>query len=252
MQLPRVIPCLLIQSGGLVKTKQFDEPTYIGDPINAVRIFNEMEADELLILDIDASRHGSDIRWRLIEEVAKEAFMPICYGGGISTVSQAEKLFRLGVEKVSLCSSVFDKPGLVKEIAEAFGSQSVVVTLEVKRINNTYQLMKQGGSMAVGKSVLEGAAEVIEAGAGELMINDVDRDGTMQGYDIELIGSVNDCVNVPVIACGGCGSLDDMTTAWKTTGISAFAAGSLFVYWGRLHGILINYPKRDKLKQVFK
>lgn len=251
MQLPRVIPCLLLQHKGLVKTVRFNSPRYIGDPINAVKIYNEMEADELIFLDILASRTGSGIDWETVEEIANEAFMPVCYGGGITTVAQAERLFRIGIEKVSLSTAAAIQPQLISDIATRFGSQSVVVTLDVKRFGNDLMIVTHSGTRPTGRKLSAALDVAIAQGAGEIMVNSVDRDGTMEGYDIELISQATQAVKVPVIACGGCGSIDDLRVAATEGGASAVAAGSIFVYWGRLNGILINYPRRSTLKQIF-
>jgi cyclase len=251
MHIPRVIPCLLLQDKGLVKTVRFGSPTYIGDPINAVKIYNEMEADELIFLDIEASRKGKDIDWETVQEIANEAFMPVCYGGGISTLAQAERLFRIGIEKVSLSTSAMERPELIRELADRFGSQSVVVTLDVRLRGGAYTVRTHAGTRPSAMGLLEAAARAVDLGAGELLVNSIDRDGTMQGYDLALLRSVTDSVRVPVIACGGCGNLEHMREAAAQTGVTGLAAGSLFVYWGRLKGILINYPKRQTLKQTF-
>lgn len=251
MRLPRVIPCLLMREKGLVKTVRFGQHTYIGDPINAVRIYNEMEADELILLDIDASRLGRGIDWETIHEVADEAFMPVCYGGGISTLQQAERLFRIGIEKVSLSTAASLNPALVRQLADNFGSQSVVVTLDVRQAPQGPMVMSHGGVRQTGLTLFDAVLQAFDHGAGEIMVNNIDRDGTMQGYDIPMLRSVTENVSLPVIACGGCGSLEHMREAAVQTGVSGLAAGSLFVYWGRLKGILINYPRRQTLKATF-
>ena len=251
MQTPRVIPCLLLRKRGLVKTLHFRQDTYIGDPINAVRIYNEMEADELILLDIDASRLGSEIDWATLQEVADEAFMPVCYGGGISNIKQAEKLFRIGVEKVSLSTAAVMNPFILRQLADQFGSQSIVATLDVRHTGQGPMVMTHGGTRSSGLHLADALQRAVEHGAGEIMVNNMDRDGTMQGYDLPMLRSVTESMNLPVIACGGCGSLNHMREAAVHTGVTGLAAGSLFVYWGRLKGILINYPKRQTLKHTF-
>jgi imidazole glycerol-phosphate synthase subunit HisF len=236
---------------GLVKTVRFANDTYIGDPINAVRIYNEMEADELIFLDIDASRLGRGIDWDTLQEVANEAFMPVCYGGGVNAMAQAEKLFRIGMEKVSLSTAAALDPALVRQLADNFGSQSVVVTVDVLRTSKGLTVMTHGGTRSAGLTLTDAVQQAVDHGAGEILVNSIDRDGTMLGYDIPMLRAVTDLVRVPVIACGGCGSLGHMREAAEVTGVTGLAAGSLFVYWGRLKGILINYPKRQTLKQTF-
>lgn len=252
MQIPRVIPCLLLRNRGLVKTVQFRKETYIGDPINAVRIYNEMEADELILLDIDASRLSSDLDWETLQEVANEAFMPVCYGGGIRTLEQAEKLFRIGVEKVSLSTASMNNPEIIRQLADQYGSQSVVATIDVLQTAKGPMVMTHGGTCPTGLKVEEAIQRAADNGAGEIMVNSIDRDGTMKGYDLQLLKMVTNTINLPVIACGGCGSLNHMREAAEQTGVTGLAAGSLFVYWGRIKGILINYPRRQNLKDIFK
>lgn len=251
MNLPRVIPCLLMRDRGLVKTVQFGKHTYIGDPVNAVRIYNEMEADELILLDIDASRLGSGIDWETIQDVANEAFMPVCYGGGITSVKHAERLFRTGVEKVSLSTAAAQNPSIIRSLADTFGSQSIVVTLDIKYTTNGPVVMTHGGTRMSATTFQDSIQQVVDNGAGEIMVNSIDRDGTMNGYDLITLRIVTNNVRVPVIACGGCGSLSHMQNAVNQTGVTGLAAGSMFVYWGRLKGILINYPKRETLKRIF-
>lgn len=251
MRIPRVIPCLLMRNRGLVKTVRFGAHTYIGDPINAVRIYNEMEADELMLLDIDASIMGREVDWETLQEVADEAFMPVCYGGGVRTVEQAERLFRIGVEKVSLSTAAVMDPSILRHLADRFGSQSVVATLDVRHTPQGPIVMTHGGTRSSGLHLADALKRAVDHGAGEIMVNSMDRDGTMQGYDLPLLRSVSDSMNLPVIACGGCGSLDHMREAAELTGVTGLAAGSLFVFWGRLKGILINYPRRQTLKHTF-
>jgi cyclase len=211
-----------------------------------------MEADELIILDIEASRMKRDIDWDTISDVSNEAFMPVCYGGGITRLEQAEKLFRIGIEKVSLNTCIFQNSRVMEQIACKFGSQSVVATLDVQIGKDMkYHIFSHSGTCDTGLKLDEALRLVIQAGAGEIMINHIDRDGMMNGYDLPLMAYVLEKVGVPVIACGGCGGLNDIRQVTVEAGVSAAAVGSLFVYWGRLKGILINYPKREKLIQTF-
>jgi cyclase len=251
MNLIRVIPCLLLRNKGLVKSVKFSNHTYIGDPVNAVRIYNEMEADELILLDIDASRLSKSIDWEIIKDVADEAFMPVCYGGGIRSIDDAEKLFRIGIEKVSISTLASTNPSVLRKLSDTFGSQSVVVTLDVKNSLSGPVVMTHGGTRKSKISFFDSLQIAVDNGAGEIMVNHIDRDGMMNGYDNILLRSVTQFVNLPVIACGGCGTLHHMKDTIMQTGVTGLAAGSMFVYWGRLKGILINYPTRDTLKQIF-
>jgi len=247
----RVIPCLLLLDRGLVKTIRFKNPTYIGDPINAVKIFNEKEVDELIFLDITASKENRKPDLKMIAEIANEAFMPFCYGGGVDNIDTIKDLFRLGVEKVSLNTQAVLQPDLVKQAADIFGSQSVVVSIDVKKNMFGKKLVHiLGGRKNTGLEPVAFAQQMEKAGAGELMITSVDNDGAMHGYDIELLKSITGAVNIPVIAVGGAGVLDDFKKATTEGGASAAAAGSMFVYYGRQKGILINYPERKKLEAL--
>ena len=243
----RVIPTLLItSSGGLVKTVRFKNRTYIGDPINAVRIFNEKGVDELVLLDIDASREGREPNYQAIEEIVSEAFMPIAYGGGVTSVNQMAQLFRCGLEKVVLCTAVHSNPRLIAEAAARFGSQSLVVCLDVKRQwLSGPRLRIKGGTVGAGIQPVEFARQVVDAGAGELLVYSIDRDGTYEGYDLELLRSISSAVTVPVIACGGARGIEDFQAAVHGAGCSAVAAGSVFVYKEKKQGVLINYPTID-------
>lgn len=247
----RVIPALLLREGGLVKTHRFGKHKYIGDPINAIRIFNEKEVDELMLLDIDASRQRREPDYDLIESVAAECFMPFGYGGGISSVEQARRLFSLGVEKVVLQTAALANPGIVSEIAQRFGSQSVVVSLDIKRDwLGCYRLWSSSRRKLLGRNWLETLQLLVEAGAGEVLLNSVDRDGTQQGYDLRLIEKAAHAVGIPVIALGGASSLQDFRFA-TDSGASAVAAGSLFVLQGPHRAVLISYPNYSELELLF-
>lgn len=247
---PRVIPCLLLQGRRLVKTRQFKAPVYLGDPCNAVRIFNEKEVDELTLLDIEATAQGREPDYAYIEELAGEAFMPIAYGGGIRTVEQAHRVMGLGVEKVVLNTAAFDTPQLVSEIAGRYGSQSVVVCMDVRR--GTFGgvgLYAANATRRIKGGLEEWAAELASLGAGELLVQAVDRDSQMEGYDLELIRRVASSVRLPVIGIGGAGNLGHLREG-IAAGASAVAAGSMFVFTGRHRAVLITYPSPDELSTI--
>lgn len=248
----RVIPCLLLSGRGLVKTRRFRDPTYVGDPVNAVRIFNDKEVDELLLLDISATRAGRSPQFDLIEDIAKECFMPLAYGGGVSDCATIGKLFGLGVEKVALNTAAVERPELLREAAKAFGSQSIIVSVDVrKRLFGGYEVCARAGAKRAGTDPVTFARRMEEYGAGELLIHNIDRDGMMSGYDIHLIKSIVESVSVPVIVCGGAGGLADFRSAVKQGGASAVAAGSLFVFQGPHRAVLITYPEYRELEQLF-
>lgn len=245
MLLPRVIPVLLIDGRRLLKTKRFTEPRYVGDPINAVRIFNDKEVDELVILDIGAAVTGEP-NFEIVREIVSEAFMPVAYGGGVRTLAHMEKLFGLGLEKVSLGAAAATLPGLVGQAAARFGSQSVVVCVDAKRNWLGHAtVMTQRGTKTVERKPAEFARACQDAGAGEILLQSIDRDGTFKGYDLPLVKEVAAAVTVPVVACGGAGSFEDIRSVVQL-GASA-AAGSLFVFHGKLQAVLISYPSRPEL-----
>lgn len=249
--IPRVIPCLLLHDGGLVKTRQFASPRYVGDPINAVRIYNEKEVDELVFLDITATKEGRPPGFELVAAIASECFMPFCVGGGIRQLSQIESLLRLGVEKVAINTIAAEKPDFVEAAARRFGSQSIVVSIDVKRaLFGAYSVYSRGGTKNVNVKPETYARRMQELGAGEVLLTSIDRDGTAKGYDLELTGSVTAAVTIPVVACGGAGSMDDLAAVTKEAGASAAAAGSLFVYHGRHRAVLISFPARAELDAV--
>jgi imidazole glycerol-phosphate synthase subunit HisF len=241
---PRIIPCLLVRNGGLVKTVRFEEPKYVGDPINAVKIFNEKEADELIVLDIDATAHGAEPNFRLIAQFAAECRMPLCYGGGIKTVDQAKRIVGLGVEKVAISSAALENPSLISAIASEIGSQSVVVVLDVrKRMHGMDdEVWTHNGRKSTGVSAVGFAQEAQSLGAGEIVINAIDHDGKMQGYDLGLAAEVRKAVRLPMTVLGGAGSLADIGQLIAACGVVGAAAGSLFVFKGTYRAVLINYP----------
>jgi cyclase len=248
----RVIPCLLLKNKGLVKTIRFKDPTYVGDPINAIKIFNEKEVDELIFLDIEASKEGRGPLMHRISEIATECFMPFCYGGGIKTLDQMRRILAAGAEKIAINTQAILNPSIVKEAAEEFGSQSVVVSIDVKKdIFKRYRVYEHSKGETTKMDAVEFSVKMKELGAGELMVNSVDRDGTMQGYDTDLLAKITSAINIPVIACGGAGRIDDFYKAIKTGGVSAVAAGSFFVFYGKHRAVLINYPSEQELEKIF-
>ncbi|MCB1856787.1 MAG: imidazole glycerol phosphate synthase subunit HisF [Gammaproteobacteria bacterium] len=247
----RVIPCLLFQGHGLVKTIRFKNPKYVGDPVNAVRIFNEKEVDELIFLDIEASpaRRGPD--FNVIGEIASECFMPLTYGGGIRTIDDMRQVFALGVEKICLNTAAFTNPKLIEEAVRRFGSQSVLVSLDVRKgLFGGYQTYYYSGSKKTGMDPVAAAVKLEQLGVGELIVNSIDRDGTMSGYDLGLLSSVSSAVGIPVIALGGAGSIDHFSGAVNQAGVSAVAAGSFFVFHGKHRAVLISYPPIGVLEQA--
>lgn len=248
----RVIPALLLSNGGLVKTQRFGNAKYVGDPINAIRIFNEKEVDELVVLDIEATRLKRQPNYALIEEFAAECFMPLGYGGGISSVAQARQLFSLGVEKVVLQTAALDNPGIVTELASRFGSQSVVVSIDVKRDwLSRARLWSSSTRRKVSADWLAVMKELASAGAGEVLLNAVDRDGMQNGYDLDLIRSASSILDVPLVALGGAGNMQHLLDAVQA-GASAVAAGSLFVLQGPHRAVLISYPGYTALETLFR
>ncbi|MCP4325917.1 MAG: imidazole glycerol phosphate synthase subunit HisF [Alteromonadales bacterium] len=248
----RVIPCLLLHNSGIVKTIKFKKPRYIGDPINVVKILNEKEVDELVFLDIDASKKKIEPNYQIIEEIANECFMPFGYGGGITNLSQADKLFSLGVEKVIIGSEALNNVELIKNISKKYGSQSVVVSINVKsNIFGKRKLYNPGKTRTESMDIRLFSKLVVENGAGEIFLNSVDRDGTKAGFDKELIKQISSVVNVPVTVCGGAGQLSDFKDAVEY-GASAVSAGSLFVYHGKRDAVLVNYPKYQTLQNLLK
>lgn len=246
----RVIPALLLRHGGLVKTQRFKNPVYVGDPTNAIRIFNDKEVDELMVLDIEATRSGKGPDFDVIELFAGECFMPLAYGGGVQTLEQAARIFDLGVEKVCLQTATLSDASLVTRIADRYGSQSVIVSVDVKRDwRKRPHLYGSSAKELLSLDWLDHALRMTQAGAGEVLLNAVDRDGMMAGYDIDLIRSLAEAVSVPVIALGGAGSLAHMRDAVRA-GASAVAAGSLFVFHGPHRAVLITYPRYQELERI--
>lgn len=242
---PRVIPCLLVKGGGLVKTVRFAEPKYVGDPINAVRIFNEKEVDELVVLDIDATARGREPDYTMIRNLAAECRMPLCYGGGVKTVEQAAKIVGMGVEKVAVSSAAVEDPDLIGRMARVVGCQSVVVVIDVRASGpGAYEVWTHNGTRRAGWQAAELARAMERQGAGEIVVNSIDNDGVMKGYDLELVGAVREAVSLPLTALGGAGSLAHIRTLLDRFDLIGAAAGSLFVFKGVYRAVLINYPNR--------
>jgi cyclase len=241
---PRITPCLLVHRNGLVKTVGFKAPKYVGDPINAVRIFNEKEADELIVLDIDATVNNVEPNYRMIANIAAECRMPLCYGGGIKTLAQARRIITMGVEKVAISSAAIENPELITYIAQEIGRQSVVVVLDVKKklFSKDYNVFTRNAEKDTKRSVFEFAIEFERLGAGELVINSIDLDGTMTGYDLLLADKIRRSVNIPITFLGGAGSLADIKVLIRSCGIIGASAGSLFIFKGKYKAVLINYP----------
>ncbi|WP_343679873.1 AglZ/HisF2 family acetamidino modification protein [Chryseobacterium arthrosphaerae] len=250
---PRIIPSLLIQDNGLVKTVNFKTPKYVGDPINAVRIFNEKEVDELAIFDIDATAKGLEPNYSLIERIANQSRMPLCYGGGVKTVEQAQRIFGLGIEKIALSSAVLQNPQLITEIAERVGSQSVIVVLDVKKkLFGGYEVYTHNGKKSTGINPFKFVEEAQRLGAGEIVINSIDQDGVMKGYDMGLIDKIREKISLPLTVLGGAGSLNDIKQVIDKHGIIGVAAGSLFVFKGVYKAVLINYPTFEEKEKLIK
>lgn len=251
---PRIIPCLLVHKGGLVKTQQFKVPKYVGDPINAVKIFNEKESDELMVVDIDAAVNKVEPNYALIAKLAAECRMPLCYGGGITTAEQAARIIDLGVEKVSISSAAVADPSLLTRMADAIGRQSVVAVLDVRKktglFSKGYELCTHNAKTAHKLDPVAFARQLQEAGAGEIVINSIDRDGEMKGYDIELARQMRAELKVPLTILGGAGSLEHIGDLLGACGVIGAAAGSLFVFKGQYRAVLINYPTPQQKNEL--
>jgi len=250
---PRIIPSLLIHDKGLVKTVKFKDHKYIGDPINTVKIFNEKEVDELAIFDIDATVLGNEPNYILIEKLANQSRMPLCYGGGVKTVKQAQKIFSLGVEKIALSSSIIQNPNLITEISEKVGSQSVIVVLDVKKkLLGGYEIYTHNGKKSTGISPIKFAKMAQKFGAGEVIINSIDNDGMMNGFDMNIIAKVREEITIPLTVLGGAANLEDIKKVILKHGIVGVAAGSLFVFRGVYKAVLINYPSKKEKNTIYK
>lgn len=248
----RIIPCLLLKDKGLYKTTRFKDPNYLGDPINTLRLFNDKEVDEIVILDITATVNNKKPNIDYLKTVVAECFMPVCYGGGISTLKQIEALYKIGIEKISFNTALFNNPELVKESAKIFGSQSIVASIDVKKgLFGSKSVYIRAGDKKIKDTPVEYAKKVEELGVGEILLTSIDHDGMMSGYDYELIEKVSSTVSIPVIANGGAGDINHCAKA-VNAGASAAAAGSIFVYYGSRKAILVNYPTQEELTNLFK
>lgn len=251
----RIVPCLLIQNGGLVKTQMFKSPKYVGDPINAIKIFNEKEADELIVLDIDATANKAEPNYKLITKLAAECRMPLCYGGGISNPEQAFRIIDLGVEKVAISSAAINNPEIVTKISEVIGRQSVVVVLDIFKkmglFTNSYEVFTNNGKFNHKLDPFILAKILEEAGAGEIVINSINNDGCMMGYDLELSKQFCKKMKIPVTILGGAGSYKHISSLIQACGIIGVGVGSLFVFKGKYRAVLINYPSREQKDEIF-
>ena len=245
----RIIPCLLIRDSGLVKTVQFKGGKYVGDPLNAVKIFNEKEVDELMLLDIDATVRERKPDFHRLKGIANESRMPLCYGGGVTTAEDAAKIIAVGFEKVSISAAALGLPGLISEMAKAIGSQSVIVTLDVKKnsLLPGYSIYTHNGKAKHKAGLLDFCRQAAELGAGEIVINSIDRDGTMEGYDLDLARLVRAAVNLPISFVGGAGSAEHMQSLIGAVGVVGAAAGSMFVFKGPYKAVLISYERPGRL-----
>jgi len=248
---PRIIPCLLVHNKGLIKSVKFKNYKYVGDPINAVKIFNEKVADELMLIDIDATSNNTEPDYKMIEKIASECRMPLCYGGGIKNENQVKKIFSLGVEKIAISSIAIKNPQIISEFSSMVGSQSVVVILDIKKnIFGKYQIYINNGNILININLEEFISNLENLGAGEIVLNSIDNDGTMNGYDFNLVTQIRKITTLPITILGGAGSIEDIGALIKKFGIIGSAAGSLFVFKGIYKAVLINYPtiiERDEL-----
>jgi cyclase len=249
---PRIIPVLLVKDKGLVKTVKFKEPKYVGDPINAVKIFNEKEVDELTVFDIDASVEKREPDYKMIERLAAECRMPLCYGGGVKTLEQAQRILGLGVEKVAFSSAFFENPDLISQLSKRVGKQSVVLVLDIKKkfLSKKYECFVLNAAKNTKSCPFEIVTLAEKMGVGEIVINSIDRDGVMKGYDLELIKQIKAKATVPVTALGGAGSYNDLQKLVEQEGIIGAAAGSTFVFKGKYKAVLINYPKTSEKEVI--
>ena len=248
----RVIPCLLVKNLGLVKTIQFKQEKYVGDPINAVKIFNEKKADELIVLDISATSSGSKPDYKMIKSLAAECRMPLCYGGGVTTVEEFKKIVSFGVEKVAISSSAINNPSLISSAAKVVGSQSVVVIIDVKKshFNHSYEVYINNGKESTNYQLSELVNKFESLGAGEIVINSIDQDGIMKGYDLDLVEMVKKIATVPLTILGGAGSHEHIRQIVSRYGVIGAAAGSLFVFKGKYRAVLINYPNEEEKDKI--
>lgn len=247
----RVIPCLLLNNNRLVKTLQFNNPQYVGDPVNAVKIYNEKEVDEIIILDITATIEGRAPPFRMISKIASECFMPCTYGGGIHSIDDMKKIFHLGIEKIAINTQSVENPDFIKKAAERFGNQSIVISIDVKKdFLGHYRVWKLSGKQKTNLDPIVHAKEMESKGAGEILLTSIEKEGMMKGFDLEIIRTISSKIGIPLIACGGAGNLQHLKQAIDA-GASAVAAGSMVVYQGTSRGVLINFPSQEELKSIF-
>jgi cyclase len=246
------MPCLLLQGRGLVKTIKFKNERYVGDPINAVRIFNQKEVDELILFDINCTSKSSGINFTLLEQITSECFMPVCYGGGVKLLEDFRRLFSMGVEKVSVSSLLFDNPEVVAQAVAIYGSQSIIATLDINKskYRKKYQVSTHSGKQKRKYTPVEAAQYACSLGVGEIIVNTIYRDGTWSGFDQELIHQISSSVTVPVVAAGGAGSLDDIRNVVVNSHASAVALGSMAVFQAKDMGVLIKFPKPQELIKI--
>ena len=247
---PRIIPVMLLDDRDLVKTKQFNDPVYLGDPVNAVKIFNLKGIDEMSILDISATRRGTEPDYQELEDIASQAFMPLSYGGCVKTVEQAKKILALGYEKIVINTELVNNPKLIEQCVSLAGSQSIVASIDAKIINGKYRAIISDGSIVSDYTPQELAIRAEELGCGEIFINSIDKDGMMDGYDIELVRDVAEAVKIPGTACGGAGGIKDLKKVLDEGHAHAAAGGSMFVFYGRLKAVLITAPSEKELTEA--
>tara|TARA_Y100001958_G_C21232717_1_gene558635 strand:+ start:1257 stop:2015 length:759 start_codon:yes stop_codon:yes gene_type:complete len=247
----RVIPCLLLKGESLVKTVNFKNPSYIGDPVNTARIFNELEVDELVLLDISATNNKKGPDFKILEELANECFMPLAYGGGINNFEDAKKILKIGIEKIILNSVTYSNPSLITELAEHFGNQAIVASIDIKKnIFGKYYLYSNSGSKKQKIDIIAWVQELEQMGAGEILLTAIHKEGTWMGFDIKIIEKISNAVNIPVIANGGASSIEDIGKAVKQGCASAVCLGSMVVYQNKGMGVLVNFPDNVKLNKV--
>ena len=246
----RVIPCLLLQDGGLVKTENFKNPRYLGDPINAVKIFNKKEVDELIFIDIQASKNKTEPNWEIIKDLASECFMPLAYGGGISSLDQIRQLLKIGVEKVIINQEAIKNPSFITHAVEHFGSSTIVCAVDIKKnIWGKYEVYDHVKGILTGQSPLDYISKLDKLGVGEVFINNVNREGTFEGIDLDIVKSVINKISIPLIICGGVSSLADILLAAKS-GVSGISVGSMFVFQGPHRAVLISYPSYEDFQKI--
>jgi imidazole glycerol-phosphate synthase subunit HisF len=248
----RLIPTLLIEEGGLVKGSEFQKHKYVGDPINAVKLFNDKEVDELILFDISVTNKKSDPDYKMIQDIVSEAFMPIGYGGGVSSMTQVEKLFKIGIEKIVINSAAFHDPSLISQISKVIGSQSTVVSIDVRKsLFGKYEVFVNNGTKNTKISPIEYAQKMEKLGAGEIIVTSINKEGKGGGYDIGLLESVSSATSIPIVGSGGAGNLGDVLELNRNTSVAAAAAGSMFIFHGKHKAVLINYPEYGELERLY-